>query len=305
MHPAPSLILFSTLSGMGFGLLAMLGRAWAPDGLAAFLWFALAFALAGGGLVASVFHLRRPDRAILAFTPGPHLLALARGGAAVATLGAHGRSSRSCASPGWRAAPLGWLGALLACATVACTAMIYAQMRTVPRWHHWTTPALFLALALGGRRHPRGGPLARPPAARRGRRPPGPQLAPRRHGLRAGGRRPPPRPPGSPGFVRSFAPPHTGPNYLTREMMFVVARRRAEQLRLATLVLGFILPMTILFLPALGRRSGRSPRPSTSRACSPRAGCSWPRPSTSSASTTAPDDRPSRRPTPPAPARAA
>ena len=44
MHPAPSLILFSTLSGMGLGLLAVLGVR-GPDGLAAFLWFALAFAL--------------------------------------------------------------------------------------------------------------------------------------------------------------------------------------------------------------------------------------------------------------------
>ena len=44
--------------------------------------------------------------------------------------------------------PLGYLGALGALATVFTTAMIYTQMKTVPRWRHWTTPALFLTLSL-------------------------------------------------------------------------------------------------------------------------------------------------------------
>ncbi len=28
--------------------------------------------------------------------------------------------------------------------------MIYAQLKTVPRWNHWATPALFLLFALAG-----------------------------------------------------------------------------------------------------------------------------------------------------------
>ncbi|MFB1023915.1 MAG: dibenzothiophene desulfurase, partial [Octadecabacter sp.] len=50
MHPAPSVILFSTLSGLGFGLLAFLGLGMpAPTGWVAFVFFAIAYLLAVGG----------------------------------------------------------------------------------------------------------------------------------------------------------------------------------------------------------------------------------------------------------------
>lgn len=46
MHPAPSVIIFTTFSGLGFGLLFWLGIGLsAPTGLAAFIWFALAYIL--------------------------------------------------------------------------------------------------------------------------------------------------------------------------------------------------------------------------------------------------------------------
>ena len=65
MHPAPSLILFTTLSGLGFGLLAFLCLG-LPDarGLTAVLWLGAGFALAGGGLLASTAHLGNPQRRI-------------------------------------------------------------------------------------------------------------------------------------------------------------------------------------------------------------------------------------------------
>jgi sulfite dehydrogenase (quinone) subunit SoeC len=66
MHPAPSIILFTVLSGAGFGLLVFLGLGLpAASGWAAVLWYGLAFALAGGGLIASTFHLGHPERALL------------------------------------------------------------------------------------------------------------------------------------------------------------------------------------------------------------------------------------------------
>ena len=50
MHPAGSLILFTTLSGLGFGLLAFLGAGSpAVTGGVAFAFYAIAFALAGVG----------------------------------------------------------------------------------------------------------------------------------------------------------------------------------------------------------------------------------------------------------------
>ena len=69
MHPAPSIIIFTTLSGLGFGMLAYLGFSFdAPKGWAAFWFFLIAFALAVGGLVSSTFHLGHPERAIKAFS---------------------------------------------------------------------------------------------------------------------------------------------------------------------------------------------------------------------------------------------
>ena len=69
MHPAPSVILFTTLSGLGFGLLIFLGLGM-PNvtGLTALIFFAIAYGLAVGGLLASTFHLGHPERALKAFS---------------------------------------------------------------------------------------------------------------------------------------------------------------------------------------------------------------------------------------------
>ena len=69
MHPAPSVIVFTTLSGLGFGLLFWLGLGLpAVTGWVAFFMFLIAYAMAVGGLLASTFHLGRPERAMKAFT---------------------------------------------------------------------------------------------------------------------------------------------------------------------------------------------------------------------------------------------
>ncbi len=69
MHPAPSVILFTTLSGLGFGLLIFLGLGLPPvTGWTAFWFFLIAYVLAVGGLMASAFHLGHPERALKAFT---------------------------------------------------------------------------------------------------------------------------------------------------------------------------------------------------------------------------------------------
>ena len=72
MHPSLSVIFFTTASGAGYGLLALLGvlaptgalpREW-PFGLAA---LALALAAITAGLMSSMFHLGQPQRAWRAF----------------------------------------------------------------------------------------------------------------------------------------------------------------------------------------------------------------------------------------------
>ena len=68
MHPSPSVIIFTALSGLGFGLLVFLGLKM-PDvtGVLAFIFFVIGFGLAVGGLISSTFHLGRPERSIKAF----------------------------------------------------------------------------------------------------------------------------------------------------------------------------------------------------------------------------------------------
>jgi DMSO reductase anchor subunit len=73
MHPALSIVFFTTASGAGFALLLLLGLL-VPLGLlplsASFGFAALAAAavLAAGGLASSVRHLGRPERAWRAFS---------------------------------------------------------------------------------------------------------------------------------------------------------------------------------------------------------------------------------------------
>ncbi len=248
MHPAPSLILFSSLSGLGLGLLA-----WAsvlmPVGQGVLWTFAPALALAAVGFLASTFHLLRPSRAVLAFTQWRSSWLSREAILAVAALSVtalHG----ALLITGHGILLLGLLAAALCLATVLATAMIYAQMRSIPRWHHWTTPAHFLAYSLAGATlllAPRPIALALLAAALVL------QLLHWRHGRTAFARAGTTMntATGLKGEVRSFAPPHTGPNYLLREMVHVVARRRAAQLRFLALLLAFALPAALLVLSPL------------------------------------------------------
>jgi DMSO reductase anchor subunit len=246
MHPAPSLILFSSLSGLGLGLLAWLGIGLArPQGAAALALTALGLALAGAGLAASAFHLRRPSRAVRAWTQWRSSWLSREALAAPAALVLSALHGLLLALRGDSPAWLGAAAALFCLFTVLCTAMIYAQLRAVPAWNGWMTPALFLALALAG------GALlldrayaALPLLAaaglfqhlhwRRTARPLGFTLA---------------NATGLTGAVRSFAPPHTGQNYLLREMVFRVGRARAGQLRLVAATLGYAVPAVVILLP--------------------------------------------------------
>jgi DMSO reductase anchor subunit len=51
------------------------------------------------------------------------------------------------------------------------------------------------------------------------------------------------------GTVRAFEPPHTGSNYLTKEMVFRIGRKHASTLKIISLALAFVLPVLLLLLP--------------------------------------------------------
>jgi DMSO reductase anchor subunit len=251
MHPAKSVIAFSTLSGLGFGLLAWLGLGLpAVTGVSAFAFFAIAYVLAVGGLIASTFHLGRPERALKAFTQWRTSWLSREAWASVAALLVSAAYGAGLVFWGERWAPLGLIGAALSLLTVLTTSMIYASLRTVPRWRQPLTPVLYLVLALAG-----GALLAGqiawavPLMALAG----AVQIA---HWItgdtalaQSGTTLASATGLGHIGAVRAFEPPHTGSNYLTREMVFVIARRHALKLRVIAVTLMAVLPVMLLALP--------------------------------------------------------
>lgn len=251
MHPAPSVIIFSTFSGLGFGLLFWLGLGMpAMTGWAAFAFFFIAYALAVGGLVSSTFHLGRPERALKAFTQWRTSWLSREAWCAVAALTLMGLYAIGMIFFAQRWAIFGILGAILSMATVFTTSMIYGQLKTVPRWNTFLTPANFLSLCLAG-----GALLAgqvtialvllviaaaiqvitwkRGDAALKDS---GTDMA-SATGL------------GTIGEVRAFEPPHTGTNYLLREFVHVVGRKHAQKLRLIALALMAGVPILLMLLP--------------------------------------------------------
>jgi DMSO reductase anchor subunit len=251
MHPSPSVIIFTTCSGLGFGLLAWLGFG-LPDvtGWVAFAFFAVAYLLAVGGLLASTFHLGHPERAMKAFSQWRSSWLSREGVAAVAALLIMGVYAAALVFFDTRLNVLGWIGAALSVFTVYATSMIYAQLTTVPRWTTILTPALLLSISIAGGSLLSGqitqAQVLLPIAAiiqliwwTRG------DLALMQSGTdmaTATGL-------GNIGAVRAFEPPHTGTNYLLRELVYQVGRKHAIKLRVIAFVLGFALPMLLILLP--------------------------------------------------------
>ncbi|SOH95169.1 DMSO reductase anchor subunit [Monaibacterium marinum] len=253
MHPAPSVIIFSVLSGLGFGLLAWLTLG-LPDvsGWVLFTFFAIGYALAVGGLISSTFHLGNPQRALLAFTQWRSSWLSREAWLSVLSLVTTGLYALAAIFFDTYFVPLGWIASLLSLATVFSTSMIYAQMKTVPRWKHWTTNALFLLLSAGG-----GALLAAQTTAawillaaalavqilnwskgdtafaRSG------STTETATGL------------GAIGKVRLFEAPHSGGNYLLDEMVYRIGRKHRNRLRAIT-VICMAAPIVLLIVSPLG-----------------------------------------------------
>ena len=269
MHPALSVIFFTSLSGAGYGLLfwtalaALTGRVPARALLVAVL---VALVMATAGLLSSTLHLGKPLRAWRAFSQWRTSWLSREGVAAVLTyvpalvfavallpamIAGHAQGT-----------PIGFnaMGMLLACvlmalalATVHCTAMIYASLKPIPAWaHRLVAPGyLLFALLTGGLLLAAiasldGATLGNAPAMlvvwmaialwllkrRYWHDIDAPLAATRGDAVGLPGR-----------DVKVFERPHTEANYLTREMAFVVARTHARRLRLLSVLLFAIVPI--------------------------------------------------------------
>ncbi len=157
MFPAPSLLFFTTASGAGYGLIVLTLGADASgllprEPLLLLCGVGAGLVLATAGLVASLAHLGRPERAWRAFSQWRSSWLSREGVLAVAVYGP------ALAYPGYRLvhgapgdpvlAGLGGLAMALALGTVFCTGMIYGSLKAVHAWHTPLVPCVYLAFAL-------------------------------------------------------------------------------------------------------------------------------------------------------------
>ena len=250
MHPSPSVIIFTALSGLGFGLLVFLGLKM-PDvtGVLAFIFFVIGFGLAVGGLISSTFHLGRPERSIKAFKQWRSSWLSREAIAAVFTLSVMAVYAIGRIFFDYDIRILGVAGATMSILTVFTTSMIYAQLKSIPRWNTKLTPAYFLSLSLAGGALLAGqikfcllllliSGIIQLLVWIKGDR----ALALSGTTIESGTGL------GTIGRVRAFEPPHTGTNYLLKEFVHIVGRKHSAKLRIIALILMIGTPILLLSL---------------------------------------------------------
>ncbi|RWM45830.1 DmsC/YnfH family molybdoenzyme membrane anchor subunit [Mesorhizobium sp.] len=264
MHPAFSVVFFTTATGAGYGLLALLGVLGGQGYVPADFWFSLvgmglALGLISAGLLSSAGHLGRPERAWRAFSQWRSSWLSREGVASVATFVPAGLFAIGWVflgrTNGW-AAVAGLLAAVGAVATVCTTGMIYASLKPIAQWHsRFTLPGYLIFSAMTGsvllnallQGFGVGSTILLAACVLLTLLGWGWKLATWRYndGLEiatnantatglAGG------------TVRSLEWPHTEKNYLLKEMGFRVARKHKARLRQITQVLAFALPALLL-----------------------------------------------------------
>jgi DMSO reductase anchor subunit len=277
MHPAFSIVFFTTAAGAGYGLLIALGLL-VPLGLLpqgegfGLASLAIGLGLVVFGLLSSTLHLSHSERAWRAFSQWRSSWLSREGLVSVITF-----IPAAIFAIGWIVfsttdgvvGVAGWLMAALAVASVYCTAMIYASLKPIHQWHNgWVAPN-YLALAvasgmllLNALVHLFGATttwlsvvtllaVVVAWALKEGywrftdgtRAASTPETA---TGL------------GQIGRVRFLDAPHTEANYLLKEMGFRIGRKHAARLRAVARIAGFATPIVLLLtaLAAAGAVAG-------------------------------------------------
>ena len=258
MHPAVSIIVFSTFSGIGFGIsfwLGIWGHVFNPQTAVVAGIFALGWASIG--LLSSLFHLRRPTRAIRALSQWRSSWLSREGILSILTLGCIFLYIvlRFFNLSGEGVLILAWIISLLSLATVYSTAMIYRQLKAIPAWNTVLTPLVYLGFSLLGgstflfcfipgylnevtiflnpvllvgswviwilwclrRDHIGMGSSNVGTATRLSKF----------------------------GSIRPFEPPHMGPNYLTKEMGYKIPKKKSRFMRGLAVIIGLFCPVAI------------------------------------------------------------
>lgn len=268
MNPALSVIIFTTASGAGYGLMALAGiLVWngimPMDRLLGLVIMGLGLGLVSGGLLSSTYHLGHPERAWRAFSQWRSSWLSREGVAAVITY-----VPACLLSWVWIVGPLGEgegtgiTGAsaltlsLLSLLTIYCTAMIYRSLATIPEWHNTMTVPCYLtfgimtgALLLNACLFVFGGGASLVTVL---------SVIFCAVGLlvkmaywNSIDRQQPDSTTGSAtglgdlGQVQPFEAPHNADNYLMKEMGYQIARKHAQKLRRIAILLAFVLPLVL------------------------------------------------------------
>ncbi len=271
MHPALSVIAFTSLSGAGYGLAFVLALGHGNPGATStkIAWF-IALALITLGLLSSLLHLGNPQRAWRALSQWRSSWLSREGCFALIAYGPLSLLAAMSIFGDSFNLFLGYVAGILCIITVFCTAMIYASLRTIPSWNTRWTPATYLMFALTS------GTLIYMSFFGRAAGTDSNviwvylsmvflilawliKFMWKRNAVEAGyGKSTMETATGLGGIgqVRLLERPHAMANYLTNEMGFRIARKHADKLWRIALLCGLALPLVLLAISLVMGRAG-------------------------------------------------
>ena len=251
MHPAPSIILFTVLSGFGFGLISIIGLLQFLSVIRMFdliIYSIIGVIFATVGLVSSFFHLANKKNAIKSLSQWQTSWLSREAIASIFCLLIVFGNIIWAVSQNNYISEVGVVLSFLSLFTIFTTSMIYAQLKTVPSWNNALTPAIFVCAALTG-----GAILLTDYAslvlllvfgtlqisfwyiADRGF-----QDKETSVGTALGYNKNE--------EIRPFDVAHTNRNYLMNEMVYKVARKHSVKIRYISFFMAFVFPMSLILI---------------------------------------------------------
>ena len=251
MHPAPSIILFTVLSGFGFGLISIIGLLQFLSVITMFdliIYSIIGVIFATVGLVSSFFHLANKKNAIKSLSQWQTSWLSREAIASIFCLLIVFGNIIWAVSQNNYISEVGVVLSFLSLFTIFTTSMIYAQLKTVPSWNNALTPAIFVCAALTG-----GAILLTDYAslvlllvfgtlqisfwyiADRGF-----QDKETSVGTALGYNKNE--------EIRPFDVAHTNRNYLLNEMVYKVARKHSVKIRYISFFMAFVFPMSLILI---------------------------------------------------------
>ena len=251
MHPAPSIILFTVLSGFGFGLISIIGLLQFLSVISMFdliIYSIIGVIFATVGLVSSFFHLANKKNAIKSLSQWQTSWLSREAIASIFCLLIVFGNIIWAVYQNNYVSEVGVVLFFLSLFTIFTTSMIYAQLKTVPSWNNALTPAIFVCAALTG-----GAILLTDYAslvlllvfgtlqisfwyiADRGF-----QDKETSVGTALGYNKNE--------EIRPFDVAHTNRNYLLNEMVYKVARKHSVKIRYISFFMAFVFPMSLILI---------------------------------------------------------